>query len=133
MKIRGVVKKHLGRGRKLGFPTANLEAPEGVEGGIYVALVHSTSLPTSPRAWGEELKPALAFIGAAETFGEIQKRLEVYIFDFNRDLYGQEISVRLLQKLRDNIKFNSQDELIAQMKQDEIQAREFFKTYGRTE
>lgn len=138
MKIRGVVKKHLGRGTKLGFPTANLEAPEGLEEGIYAGLVNlhpsprrSTGAPSPEQ--GESLKVAIAFLGAAETFGEREKKLEVHILDFDRDLYGQEIEVQLLRKIRDNIKFNSQDELVAQMREDERAAREFFRTYGRVE
>ena len=147
MKIKGVVKKHLGRGKALGFPTANLEAPEGIEEGIWAGLTTiatSRSIPPSlPRrpacgtgrqsgAWGGKL-PCLIFVGAAETFGEKEKKLEVYILDFDQDLYGVEIEVELIKKLRNNIKFDSQDELIGQMHEDERTARDFFKTYGRVE
>ncbi|OGE79311.1 MAG: hypothetical protein A2751_04950 [Candidatus Doudnabacteria bacterium RIFCSPHIGHO2_01_FULL_46_14] len=149
-RITGIVEKNFGRGTKLGFPTANMHIVEGdLEEGIYVALtkIHNPFNPPylkgdeNPGApplklrggEGELLHPSLVFIGAAETFGESEKKLEVYILDFNRDIYGQEITVQLLEKIRDNIKFNSKNELVAQMKRDEHEAHEFFKTYGRIE
>ncbi|OGE83957.1 MAG: hypothetical protein A2846_00190 [Candidatus Doudnabacteria bacterium RIFCSPHIGHO2_01_FULL_49_9] len=128
MKIRGIVKKNLGRGKDLGFPTANIEVPVSVEDGLYLAMTNSKFQISKTEKF-----PSLAFVGAAETFGEKEKKLEVYILDFNRDLYGKEIEVQLLEKLRKNIKFNSQEELVSQMKDDEKAARKFFKTYGRTE
>lgn len=79
------------------------------------------------------MHPSIVFIGVAETFGDTEKQVEVYILDFNRNIYGQEITVQLLDKLRPSAKFASADELIAQMKRDEHAAREFFKVYGRTE
>jgi|SRR3989344_2321760 len=119
MKIRitGKVQKHLGRGTKLGYPTANLELKEDVPDGIYAATVHVNGVK----------KRAVAFVGAAETFGDKDKKLEVYILDFSGDLYGQEIIVDLTHKFRDNMKFNSEAELIAQMKEDEQMVREYFE------
>ena len=124
MRITGIVRKNLGRGKKLGFPTVNIDLEDSSSpDGIYIALT---------RLNGEAFK-SLAFIGAPEMFGETKKKLEVYLLDFNRDIYGQEISVQLLEKIRGNQKFSSESELIAQMKIDEKQASEFFKTYGRIE
>ena len=123
LRVRGVVQRHLGRGRKLGFPTANIPLHKEVSDGTYLGFVKFN---------GDKF-PALVFVGAPETFEEIEKRVEAYMLDFDRDLYDQEIEVEFVQKLRDNIKFDSQDELIAQMKDDERRAREFFKTFGRTE
>ena len=122
--ITGIVKKNLGRGTRLGFPTANIHiAEENLDEGIYAALTDYQATKY----------PSLAFIGAAETFGEEDKKLEVYVLDFNRDLYGQKITVQLVEKLRGAKKFASEEELIIQMKIDEQQARGFFKTYGRIE
>lgn len=144
-RITGIVEKHLGRGIKLGFPTANLKAPTDIEDGIYVGLtrIHNPSQPPLSLRGGVpplkirggegELFPSLIFIGMAKTFGDSVKRLEVYILDFNHDIYGQEITVRLLKKIRDNVKFDSEAALVDQMKQDEKCAQDFFKTYGRIE
>ena len=115
--IKGLVQKNLGRGTKLGYPTANLELKENIPDGIYAATAILNGVK----------KPSLAFVGAAETFGARDKKLEVYILDFSGDLYGQEITVDLIHKFRDNMKFNSEAELIAQMKEDEQAAREYFE------
>lgn len=125
MKIRGIVKRNIGRGKRLGFPTANLDAPADFDDGIYFALV---------RIQDQEKKLlGLAFVGKAETFADQERNLEVYLLDFDKDLYGQEIEIELLKKSRDNRKFDSEEDLVAQMKQDESDARKFFLSYGRTE
>lgn len=113
MKFSGIVKKHLGRGKKLGFPTANIEASEGFEDGIYFGLAIK--------------KPALIFIGASETFDEHERKAEIYILDFAGDLYDQKIEIEIIKKLRENKKFDSQEALIEQMKKDESEARAFFR------
>ena len=115
--IKGLVQKNLGRGTKLGYPTANLKLDIDIPDGIYAATVFLNGVK----------KPSLAFVGAAETFGDKDKKLEVYILDFSGDLYGQEIVVDLTHKFRDNIKFNSERELIEQMKEDEQAVREYFE------
>lgn len=115
MNFSGKVIRGSGRGKGLGFPTANLDIIPQTEEGIYVG-------------WANQ-KPALIFIGAAETFEEQQKKCEVYFLDNNFD--GQEVSVELLKKIRDNKKFDSKLALIEQMKQDEQVAREFFKQYNQ--
>jgi riboflavin kinase/FMN adenylyltransferase len=128
MKFSGIVKKNLGRGSKLGFPTANISAPKDLADGIYVGLM-------SFKVDGEALMTmeALIFIGAAETFGETDRKAEIYVLDLtevlkpNDTLYDKEIIVETLKKLRDNKKFESEAALVDQMKQDEVEAREFFK------
>ena len=71
----------------------------------------------------------LFFVGFPETLNETNKRLETHIFDIkDEDLYGAEIEVVIVEKLRNNLKFDSIDELIEQMQQDEKDAREWFKS-----
>jgi riboflavin kinase/FMN adenylyltransferase len=115
MKFTGVVKKGAGRGKDLGFPTANIEPPEGLDvvEGIYFGRLIGA--------------PSLVFIGAAETFGETEKKVEVYVLGFGGDLYGQEVEVEIEKFLRPNVKFTGKDELVAQMKKDEQDAREYFR------
>ncbi|OGE76709.1 MAG: hypothetical protein A3C85_04300 [Candidatus Doudnabacteria bacterium RIFCSPHIGHO2_02_FULL_48_21] len=123
-RITGIVEKNLGRGTRLGFPTANIRIKEAdLEEGIYTALTEHDG----------SKYPSLAFIGAAATFGENEKKLEVYILDFSHNLYGQEICVKLLEKIREARKFDTEADLVEQMNRDEKAARDFFKTYGRTE
>jgi len=120
--ITGIVTPASQRGRTLGFPTANLNiSAEGLPTGIYLAWVHH----------GDRVLPALLFIGAALTFGDNAVKVEVYMLDEMGNWYGQEIRVEALKKLRDNKKFSSAAELIAQMKQDEAAARVFFESLSK--
>lgn len=149
-KILGVVKKNKGRGRQLGYPTANLDVESDLEEGVYLGVVTMISgqLPPLLRRnllarksllnGGKGIKgdkgaglPALVFIGIAETFGEIKKQVEVYILDFNMDIYGTNLEVEVIKKIRDNQKFDSIEDLIDQMKNDELVARQFFASYNR--
>ncbi len=121
IKIAGIVKKRLGRGKELGFPTANLDVDASAyEEGVYLGF--TTVSPST--GLGAKL-PSLIFIGAAETFGDTEKFIESYILDFSADLYGQKIEVEIIKKLRNNEKFASREALIEQMKQDEQAARVF--------
>lgn len=114
--IRGKVVKGAQRGKDLGFPTANIALHKNVEEGIYLSKVKVE------KNWHS----ALTFIGKAETFSETKIKAESYILGFSGDLYGKYISVQLLKKIRDNRKFNSQEELVKQMQEDLVIARKFF-------
>lgn len=112
------------RGKPLGFPTANfIFAQEGIEEGIWVSLVQieETGLWLS----------AVTFIGAAETFDESDVKVETYILDFEGDLYGKKLSVKLLSKLRENKRFDSVDALVAQIEDDATRARAYFQNTSR--
>lgn len=101
------------RGRSLGFPTANIKLNNSdklLPGlGIYAAQVKI----------GDEIHFGLLSIGRRPTFyvnGEIVP--EVYIYDFDKDIYDQQITINLLEKIRKEEKFSSSEELIAQMHKD---------------
>ena len=113
----GFVKKYKGRGKKLGFPTANIEVPIDLPDGIYVANTK----------YDKKKYPSLVFIGAPITFKETDKKAEVYILDYSKEIYDELLEVEVLKKLRDNIKFDSKEALIEQMKKDENEARNFFQ------
>lgn len=116
-KFWGKVRIHNKRGKKLGFPTANVNLYKKIPEGIYISITKIKSIKF----------PSLTFIGKAKTFDEQKFHAETYILDFNRNIYDQWISVELLKKIRDNQKFNSAKELINQMKKDEEEARKYFK------
>lgn len=123
IRISGVVKKHLGRGKTLGYPTANLDIDAtDLEPGVFFAYA----------AVDGRKFFSLVFIGAAETFGDTEKFVEAYLLDFIGDLYGTTLELELLKKLRENQKFVSANDLIRQMKDDERVAREFFARYTET-
>ena len=112
----GIVKKHLRRGTKLGYPTANIEVSPDAPEGIFIGTAEVEGVQ----------HPSLIFIGSPLTFDEHDKKAEVYILDFERDIYGKELKIHCIQKIRDNMKFVSKDALIAQMHDDERRAREYF-------
>lgn len=116
IKIKGRVKKGFQRGKSLGFPTANIAVKKDIEEGIY--LSHTTI---------KKVKYfSITFIGEAKTFTEKLFQAETYILNLNVNLYNQWISVELIKKIRDNKKFHSEEELVRQMKLDELVARSFF-------
>ena len=120
-KFWGKVQTHNKRGKKLGFPTANIALHQDIPEGIYI----------SKTKVNRQIYGSVTFIGIAKTFNEKKFHAETYILDFNQDVYGEWISVELIKKIRGNIKFNSAEELVKQMKEDEKSARNFFLKLAR--
>lgn len=116
MKFWGKVRTHNQRGKKLGFPTANVNLSKNIPEGIYVSRTKID----------ETYYSSLTFIGVAKTFDEKKFQAETYILDFSSNLYDKWITVELLKKIRENKKFKSAKELVEQMKKDEKKARDFF-------
>ena len=103
------------RGRTLGYPTANLALDAcGLAHGIYAVRVR---LPDG------SLHDGVASYGRRPTFDDGAPLLEVHLFDFSGDLYGQEVAVELLAHLRGEEKFSSAEALVAQMDVDSARAR----------
>jgi len=104
------------RGRTLGFPTANLSVDAGKAlppDGVYVTLAYIN---------GRE-HPSVTNIGLRPTFGDGQRSVEVYLLDFQGDLYGQELRIELVERLRGEKRFDSAEELKVQIASDVEQAR----------
>ena len=114
--IAGVVQRGDARGRELGFPTANLELGDYQRPKYGIYAVRVTLDDGSERA-------GVASLGIRPTFEPPQELLEAYIFDFACDLYGRTIDVALHAFIREEKKFDNIDGLVAQMKDDEAQAR----------
>ena len=117
----GEVVKGDQRGRELGFPTANFALKDTVHPayGVYAVLA---------RIEGEEQwRPAATNIGIRPMFEIPTAQVETYIFDFDREIYGQTLHVRPAARLRSEAKFASLDALVEQMKIDCDQAREVVK------
>jgi riboflavin kinase/FMN adenylyltransferase len=114
--IEGVVEEGQHLGRKLGFPTANVELGDYVKPrlGTYATR---TRLPDG------RVMPGVANIGENPTTGRVKARLEVWLFDFDEDLYGQVIETELVAFLRPELKFDGVDALAAQVMADAEQAR----------
>ena len=119
--INGTVIAGSALGRELGYPTANIDIESEIKlipgNGVYVAKVDVDG------TWYN----AMMNIGVRPTIeNETKAKIEVHLFDFNGNLYGKSLTVQLLSRSRDEIKFNSLDELKNQLKKDEEIIRAFF-------
>lgn len=123
--IRGIVEHGDKNGRKLGYPTANLSVEMYLRPKYGVYAVTGTVLAT-----GEQLKGA-ANLGIRPQFEPPKELLEPYFFDFAGDLYGQEIEVAFHHFLRGEAKFDSLDDLTAQMEKDCEEARRLLSALPR--
>jgi riboflavin kinase/FMN adenylyltransferase len=114
--LTGVVVRGAGRGRTLGFPTANLKTPQGMMvpgAGIYATWVHLD----------EKQYMAATSIGTRPTFGEGQRTIESFILDFKGDLYNQRIRLEFVERMRDEIKYESVEDLKNQVNRDVTQTK----------
>ncbi len=118
-RIDGPVQSGDRRGRQLGYPTANLALGGTVNPafGVYAVFV---DVLTGPHAGNYQ---GVASIGVRPTFGENAPNFEVHIFDFEGDIYGQDISVALVSRLRPERRFENLEALKAQMDADAAAAR----------
>jgi riboflavin kinase/FMN adenylyltransferase len=121
--LRGPVVAGDGRGRELGFPTANIGV--GLDHalpdyGIYVTRAYVR----------ESTYQSCTSVGVRPTFHATGRPVvETYILDFDEDIYGQEIRIDLLHRVRGEEKFQSADELIERMHRDVNETREYFRVH----
>ena len=111
------------RGRTLGFPTANIEVYPGLlwpGDGIYATWAH----------FGGERHLSATSIGVRPTFGLTQRLVEVYVMDFSGDLYGQQMAVEFVEKVRNQETFADIDVLIARIDQDVADSRDVLARAG---
>lgn len=108
--LSGMVVKGAGRGKGLGFPTANIEPPAELipEDGVYAVIVKK----------GNNTYNGVANIGNKPTFKNERFGVEAYLFDFNGDLYKKRLEISFVKKIRDEMAFKNTDALITQMRKD---------------
>jgi riboflavin kinase/FMN adenylyltransferase len=109
--ISGTVVPGSGNGRQLGFPTANLKVDSGwaiPSDGVYATLTHIDG----------RVHQSMTNIGSRPTFGGKERTLETYILNFKGDLYGHELTIDVVQKLRDERRFPSLEALKKQITED---------------
>jgi len=118
--MRGRVMPGRRLGRDLGFPTANLplERRRAPVAGIFAVRVHGV---------GSAALPGVASLGTRPTVAGVEALLEAHLFDFCEDLYGREIEVEFVAKLRDEARFATLEALTAQMRCDAAAARRILK------
>lgn len=120
----GMVVRGHGRGKKLGYPTANirLEEPKKLIPKIGVYAVH---IKVRNR-WYD----GMMSIGYNPTFDDVHERTtEVNIFDFDMDIYDDIVTVRCIERTRDEMKFTSVDALVLEMGRDKEQTKLILKNY----
>ena len=115
--ITGEVKRGMGLGDRLGIPTVNTEIPPSrlcAERGVY-----ATAAEVSGRIY-----PAVTNVGSCPTFGDRDVHIETHIIGFDTDVYGENIKVYFLEKLRGEKRFDDENELIMQINIDKNRALE---------
>ena len=108
-------------GGKIGFPTANIDVKESYK------LIPKTGVYVVKSTINKTIVFGMMNIGNRPTVSGKHQTIEVYFFDFNKDLYGADLKIELLYFLRDEHKFNSIEELINQLKEDENSAKDFLE------
>jgi riboflavin kinase / FMN adenylyltransferase len=121
--LQGPVEHGDGRGRTINFPTANIDYPADKlipANGIYVC-----------RAWLHGRRYAAAVnVGVRPTFhdGAARPLVEAFLLDFDQDIYGEDLRLEFVARLRDELKFPSVEALVEQMHRDVVQTREMLET-----
>ncbi len=123
--VEGLVVEGAKRGRTLGFPTANLKPVENEklipQNGVYFVRV----------AYDNQQYFGVANVGLRPTFNNVKMPItEVFIFDFDKEIYGEKIGIEFIKKLRDEQKFNSIKELETQIKSDVENAKNLINTFN---
>lgn len=110
-------------GRTLGYPTANvdLRRKQSAVMGIFAVRVHGLQ---------GGVKEAVASVGSRPTFDGTKPLLEVHIFDFDENIYGEYIHVDFIARLRGQVKYDEVGELVAQMHRDADNARSALASYA---
>jgi riboflavin kinase/FMN adenylyltransferase len=123
--LTGTVERGEGRGRQIGYPTANLVVPDArkvvPKTGVYATRV---TLPGGAEHWG------MLNIGTRPTFDGMDETVEVHVLDFTGDLYGESLRVQFLQRLRDEHKFESVAALKTQLSEDKRHCKQVVEAFG---
>jgi riboflavin kinase/FMN adenylyltransferase len=127
-RLEGIVVHGDGRGKRIGIPTANLET--GDEKLIPGAGVYACMAQIQSKYW-----PAAVNVGTRPTFEDTDQKshVEAHILDFSSELYGQEIALEFIERLRGEIRYQSVEELIKQIYSDIDQTRVIIGSINRTQ
>ena len=120
--LTGDIVKGQGLGRKLNFPTINLHIKEEYK------LIPKTGVYIVKTSLDQKVFFGIMNIGFRPTVNGKNKTIEVHLLDFTGDLYGENMQIEVLKRLRDEQKFSGLDTLILQIKKDEVAARKWIKT-----
>ena len=117
--LSGVTLPFEGNGRSFGYPTANIHASTELVDGVYFGYANLGEYSNHP---------ALIFIGTPTTVGAKEYRIEAHLLDIaDKDYYGETLKVDVHHFHRQNVMFESVDELLKAMQTDDLAARKWFK------
>jgi len=119
--LTGKVVKGKGLGKTLECPTANLEIKESYK------LIPKTGSYVVQTTFENQTVYGMMNIGVNPTVNGKQQSVEMHLFDFSKDIYGKSFTIQLLDRLRDEIKFNSLEELKMQLKKDQATSKALIK------
>ncbi|MCO4792695.1 MAG: bifunctional riboflavin kinase/FAD synthetase [Bacteriovoracaceae bacterium] len=119
--ISGHVIKGAGRGRQIGIPTANIDFDTDL-------LVPKRGVYITKSTYRDQVYFSVTNIGINPTFKDDEiYSVETHLLDFDNDIYGDELSISFVERVRDEVKFNSVNELVSQIKADIETAKKYFK------
>ncbi|KAB2914824.1 MAG: bifunctional riboflavin kinase/FAD synthetase [Hyphomicrobiaceae bacterium] len=121
-RVAGLVVGGAGRGTGMGFPTANMKLPRGtmLGHGIYAVRVYVDGVSHA----------GAAYLGTRPTFDNGEAVLEVFLLDFEGDLYGRDVEIEFIDFVRADAKFDSMDALATQMAKDVARVQEILARAG---
>lgn len=122
--LRGPVVRGFERGRTIGFPTANIAVSAD-------RVLPALGVYVSRASFGQASYAAVTNIGTRPTFDDGRASIETYLLDFDGDLYGRELRVELLHRLRGEERFSGVEALVAQIGRDVEAARQWHRKGGR--
>jgi riboflavin kinase/FMN adenylyltransferase len=122
--LRGLVVRGEGRGRELGFPTANLALATSEK------LVPATGIYAVRGVVGGNAYHGALHLGPRPTFAGSAPSIELHLIDYAGDLYGEQVRVEFVRRLREVRPFDGVEALVAQMREDVAQARRILAAQG---
>ncbi len=117
--LTGRVTRGRGLGKKMGYPTANLQIAQNYK------LIPAKGVYVVRAKIGDTICHGMMSIGTNPTVGGVEETIETYFFDLDQDLYDQRLQIEVLTRIRDEKKFNGVKALIAAMEEDERFSRNF--------
>ena len=119
-KIRGIVVSGKREGRKIGFPTANISTSDTLipEKGVYAVRVQ-----VNRGSWLD----GMVNLGTQPTFGGRKFQIETYIFDFDQDIYGDELTIAFVERIRAEKRFESVEALRMQLREDQDRVKQILR------
>jgi len=125
--LSGEIIKGKGLGKKINFPTANLFIKETYK------LIPKQGVYIVQSKIDNNIVYGMMNIGTNPTIGENAESIEVHFFNFNKDLYNQKIQVEILDRIRDEQKFNTLEELKTQLKKDKQTSLDYIASYNASQ